>query len=90
MYLDVRYQFYRSESLPQNYIGYISSINTFSFIMCQPVEILLHKNGQNVFYQLQEIQGDITDVLCLVNLVIKINELNIYPFVCVFEEVFVF
>lgn len=51
--------------------------------MCQPVEILLHKNGQNVFYQLQEIQGDITDVLCLVNLVIKINELNIYPFVCV-------
>ena len=58
--------------------------------MCQPVEILLHKNGQNVFYQLQEIQGDITDVLCLVNLVIKINELNIYPFVCVFEEVFVF
>ena len=58
--------------------------------MYQPVEILLHKNGQNVFYQLQEIQGDITDVLCLVNLVIKINELNIYPFVCVFEEVFVF
>ena len=58
--------------------------------MYQPVKILLHKNGQNVFYQLQEIQGDITDVLCLVNLVIKINELNIYPFVCVFEEVFVF
>ena len=58
--------------------------------MNQPVEILLHENGQNVFYQLQEIQGDITDVLCLVNLVIKINELNIYPFVCVFEEVFVF
>ena len=51
--------------------------------MYQPVEILLHKNGQNVFYQLQEIQGDITDVLCLVNLVIKINELNIYLFVCV-------
>ena len=58
--------------------------------MCQPVEILLHKNGQNVFYQLQEIQGDITDVLCLVNLFIKINELNIYPFVRVFEEVFIF
>ena len=57
--------------------------------MCQPVEILLHKNGQNVFYQLQEIQGDITDVLCLVNLFTKINELNFYPFVCVFEEVLV-